>query len=67
MAETKKSKKVKMYGTGNFLIEDTLYPFRNGEEITAVKVAHVPKLQAEAKRRKLIAERVAALDASQRA
>ena len=51
MATERKSKKVKMFGTGNFTVDGTLYPFRNGEEVTALKLDHVPFLEAEAKRK----------------
>ena len=61
MAATKKSKTVKMYGTGNFYVEGDLYVFRDSEEVTATKVSHVPILEAESKRRRLNAERCAAI------
>ena len=60
---TKKVSKVKMFGTGNFQIEDALYVFRDGEEVDVKKESHRPILEAESKRReaiKLKTERITA-------
>lgn len=45
---------VKMFGTGNFVIGETLYAFRDGEEIEVVNETHRPSLEAEAKRREKV-------------
>jgi len=57
------SKKVKMFGTGNFQIEDTLYVFKDGEPVTAKSEKHIPVLEAEAKRREQNAIKLDALEA----
>lgn len=48
------SKKVTMYGEGNFSIGDVTYSFKDGEEVTAKKADHIPQLKAEALRRKAL-------------
>lgn len=59
-------KKVKMFGTGNFHIGTDLYPFRDGETVTAIHPDHVPLLEAEAERRENIAIKVSAITEAQK-
>lgn len=48
------SKKVTMKGEGNFTIGEDTYSFKDGETVTAKKVAHVAMLEDEAKRREAL-------------
>ncbi len=67
MAETKtasRKAKVKMFGTGNFVINKTLYVFRDSEEVEVQQKSHKTILEAESKRREANAERITLLDAS---
>lgn len=43
--------KIKMFGTGNFQIEDKLYVFKDGSEVEAKNAKHENILKSEAKRR----------------
>lgn len=51
---------VKMFGTGNFIIGDTLYAFRDGETIEC-KHEHKDRLIVEAKRRETVSNAIATL------
>jgi len=55
-------KKIKMYGTGNFQIEETLYVFRDGSTVEAKNAEHAKILEAEAKRRSGVDARLNALE-----
>ena len=59
-------KKVKMFGTGNFYIGTDLYPFRDGETVTAIQPEHVPILKAEAARREKLAIKTSAITQAQK-
>lgn len=67
VAKKTKLGKVKMFGTGNFHLEDTLYVFRDGEEVEVKEESHKPKLEAEAERRRLVELRVNAINEAQKA
>lgn len=55
-------KTVKMFGTGNFQVGETLYVFRNGEEVEVKDQEHLPFLEAEAKRRENNQKRLDAME-----
>ena len=68
MAETKRKKEtVKMFGNGNFIIGKTLYVFTDGEEVEVKIKAQKKILEAEAIRRKAVADRRNSLESAQRA
>ena len=72
MAEAKSTAKktvtkVKMFGTGNFHLEDVLYVFRDSEEIEVKKESHRPMLEAEAKRREAVQLRTELISEAMRA
>jgi len=54
MAEAKKKEVVVMYGSGNYIIDKTIYVFRDGEEVEVKIKKHKSLLEAEAKRRKAV-------------
>ena len=43
-----------MYGSGNYIIDKTIYVFRDGEEVEVKIKKHKSLLEAEAKRRKAV-------------
>ncbi len=54
MAEAKKET-IEMFGTGNFIVGDRLYAFRDGSSVEVQKKEDIPFLEAESKRRKNLA------------
>ena len=51
-----------MFGTGNFIIGKTLYAFRDGETIEVMDEKHIPLLEAEANRRKVLNDKMSVID-----
>lgn len=67
MAGRKAKVTVKMFGTGNFVIGDTLYAFRDGEEIEVQNEEHKELLEKEAARREAVYNKTQALTAQTKA
>lgn len=67
MAEKKRAVYVQMFGTGNFKIGTDLYPYRDSEKVRVIQPEHKAILEAEAKRREVLALKTSVLLEAQKA